>query len=73
MTMKTQFITIPERFSQKLLQLPESGMGYQIVKVKLNSGRIFDHLKVFNATLLEWWENEPINTQDIIKLDLASI
>jgi hypothetical protein len=70
--MKTQFIKLPEQFSRQLLRLPETGMGYQLVKVVLNSGRILDHLKVFNASLLEWSEKEPINTHDIIRLELES-
>lgn len=71
--MKTQFIKLPEKFSSQLLRLPETGMGYQLVKVVLTSGRILDHLKVFNATLLEWSEKEPIKTQDIVSLELEAM
>jgi hypothetical protein len=31
---------IPEKFVDQLVKLPESGMGYQLVKVFLSNGKI---------------------------------
>jgi hypothetical protein len=70
--MKAQFIPLPEKFTRQLLAVPETGMGYQLVKVILTGGRILDHLRVFNASLLEWKNKEPLQTEDIIKLELES-
>lgn len=38
--MKAKTIKLPESFINKLINLPESGMGYQIVKVILMSGKV---------------------------------
>ena len=45
-------------------------MGYQLVKVILNSGKILHHHKVLNAELLMLDENENINAKDIETIEL---
>ncbi len=32
---------LPEKFVEKLVQLPETGMGYQVVDIYLKDGRVF--------------------------------
>jgi hypothetical protein len=40
-------------WTKRLLELPESGMGYQRVDVRLADGREFRDLLVFNAEEIE--------------------
>lgn len=53
-----------------LFNLPENGMGYQIVKVILKSGKILHQHKVLNSELLMLDENEKISVKDIDKIEL---
>jgi hypothetical protein len=46
-------IKLDERWVQRLLALPESGMGYQRVDVKMSDGRELRNAVVLNAELLE--------------------
>ena len=55
-----------------LLSLPESGMGYQIVKMILKSGKVLHQHKVINSSLLMLEENENITEKDIVKIELES-
>jgi hypothetical protein len=43
-------LELDPRWTQKLAQLPESGMGYQGVRVRLKAGRTIEDALVFNAT-----------------------
>lgn len=40
-------------WTRKLLEYPETGMGYQKVKIKLKSGQTVENLIVLNAEDLE--------------------
>ena len=44
---------LEQRWIKRLLQLPESGMGYQRVDLRLADGRELKDLPVFNAEELE--------------------
>jgi hypothetical protein len=46
-------IKLDKRWVERLLALPESGMGYQRVDVKMSDGRELRNAVVFNAELLE--------------------
>lgn len=61
--------TVQENY---LLSQPENGMGYQLVKVFLKSGKILNHHKVINSSLLMLEENENITEKDILKIELES-
>jgi len=50
--METRTLKLPDSFINILVNLPESGMGYQIVKVILKSGRVLHQHKVINSSLL---------------------
>ena len=54
-----------------LADLPEQGMGYQIVEVTLRNGQVLKNRTVVNSTFLLLNDNEQIKTDDIasIKLD----
>jgi hypothetical protein len=46
-------LKLDDRWIEKLAGLPESGMGYQRVRVRLRDGRVVAHGLVFNAEILE--------------------
>ena len=50
--MQNRTLKLSGRFINTLLNLPENGMGYQIVKVILKSGKILHQHKVLNSELL---------------------
>jgi hypothetical protein len=48
-----------------LVNLPETGMGYQIVDIKLKDGRIFNRKVVLNSMYLQIEANEKIDPNEI--------
>jgi hypothetical protein len=48
-----------------LVNLPESGMGLQIVKVLFKSGKVLHQHKVLNSEMLRLEENENFSIKDI--------
>ena len=55
-----------------LLSQPENGMGYQIVKVILKSGKVLRQHKVINSSLLMLETNENFTKKDIEKIELEN-
>ena len=70
--MQTRTLKLPDTFINILINLPENGMGYQIVKVILKSGEILREHKVLNSELLMLEENEKITVKDIDKIELEN-
>jgi hypothetical protein len=70
--MKSKTLKLTESLAEILVHLPESGMGYQTVKVFLKSGKVLNHKKVLNSELLILEENEVLNAEDIGKIELES-
>ena len=70
--MQTRTLKLSDSFINILVNLPENGMGYQIVKVILKNGEILNHHKVINSSLLMLEENENITEKDIEKIELES-
>ncbi|CAN5441071.1 hypothetical protein BH10BAC1_BH10BAC1_03130 [soil metagenome] len=68
--MITQKIELPKKLSDYLINLPENGMGYQIVKVILKSGKVLRKLKVLNSSVLVLDKATAINSNDIEKIEL---
>ncbi len=63
-------IKLSEKFTAQLIALPETGMGYQLVKVILKSGKILRSHRVLNGSFLVLKENETLNEKDIAKIEL---
>jgi hypothetical protein len=63
-------VKLPEELINKLIQLPEQGMGYQVVRVTLKNGDVLKNRRVVNATYLILKENEEINSDEILAVDL---
>ncbi len=61
---------LPTRFIDILVDLPEQGMGYQVVNIILKDGTILSERKVVNSTYLLLNDNEEIKTIDIVKVEL---
>ena len=65
-------VQLDRRWTEKLAQMPESGMGYQRVRVRLKAGRTVDEALVYNASVLEVPDGvEPFGAQDIAQIALA--
>lgn len=63
---------LDERWIRELGDLPESGMGYQRVNVRLRNGQYVRHVLVFNAELMEWPDDRaPIRPADVAAISLA--
>jgi len=67
--MTSQF-KIPEKFVHQLMKLPESGMGYQLVKIFLSDGKVLRKRKVLNSSILVLNEEENISSSEIEKIEL---
>lgn len=70
--MQTRTLKLPENFKNILINLPETGMGYQIVKVILKSGKVLYQHKVINSEFLMLEGDENIAVKDIAKIELES-
>jgi len=68
--MQDRTLILPDSFIAILINLPESGMGYQIVKVILKSGQVLRRHKVLNSEILILEENDIIAVKDIEKIEL---
>ena len=68
--MQTRTLKLSDSFINILINLPENGMGYQVVKVILKNGKILNQHKVINSSLLMLEENENIAEKDIEKIEL---
>ena len=68
--MLTHQIELPEKFVNRLVSLPENGMGYQLVKVFLTTGNVLHNLKVINSCILIVGQNIKLNKSDIEKIEL---
>jgi hypothetical protein len=70
--MNTKSLKLPDSFINILINLPETGMGYQIVRVILRSGKILHQHKVLNSEFLMLEEDENIAVNDIDKIELEN-
>lgn len=66
--MKT--IQLPLKYTQKLTKLPETGMGYQLVKVILKNGLILNNHKVLNSSLLILEKDEKLDEKEISSIEV---
>jgi hypothetical protein len=63
-------VPLDEHWTGKLLDLPESGMGYQRVRVRLRNGRVVENAIALNAGFLEVPDDAPdFNPADIVDVE----
>jgi hypothetical protein len=58
-------IVLPKKLQEILIELPEAGMGYHIVDVRLNNGTVLKSKKILNSSILILDDIETINPDDI--------
>ena len=62
-------IRLPAIWIDRLVHLPESGMGYQRVNIRLREGKVLKDVMVFNAE--ECQVSEPFETSEIEDVELV--
>lgn len=62
-------IRLPAIWIDRLVHLPESGMGYQRVNIRLRQGKVLRNVMVFNAE--ECQVPEPFEISDIEDVELV--
>jgi len=67
-------IKLTEKWVEYLCSMPESGMGYQIIDVKLKDGRVLKDISVLNAQELELPpEYKDLKIEDIEDVKLRKV
>ncbi len=67
--MKKIEIKLPEHLVKQLLELPETGMAYQIVDFWLQDGTILKNVTVLNSSIAIL--DKEIDTSKIVKVKLS--
>jgi hypothetical protein len=62
-------VHLPKIWMEQLVNLPESGMGYQRVDILLRQGEVLKSVMVFNAE--ECQVPKPFNPSDIVDVRLV--
>jgi hypothetical protein len=66
-------LTLDARWIDWLTRLPESGMGYQRVRVRLRNGTLIPRAVVLNAEVLEVDDpTPPFRAADIAQIELEA-
>jgi hypothetical protein len=55
----------------ELINLPETGMGYQIVNITMKDGTLYAHMTVINSQFLQLDKNENIDINLIEKIEVS--
>jgi len=63
-------VKLDQEWTDKLLALPENGMGYQRVRVRLRDGRTIDEAVALNAELVQVPDEVgPFKSSDITAIE----
>jgi hypothetical protein len=65
-------LKLPAKFTSYLENLPEQGMGYQIVDSELFNGKTLVDRVVFNSTYLKLNNDEKIDSENIKSVKINS-
>ncbi len=68
--MSFQKLKLSEVFRNKLLKLPETGMGYQNVKLILKNGMVIHNRRILNSEFLLLFIDENLIESDIETIEL---
>jgi len=64
-------LQLDRRWIDKLARLPESGMGYQRVRVRLKGGHTIEEALVFNASVLQLADDtDPFDPREITDIQV---
>lgn len=61
-------LQLPVKFTDELIKLSETGMGYQLVNVILTNGNVLNNHKVLNSSVLVLEENEKLENEEIVSI-----
>lgn len=64
----TMLVRLSTRWTEHLRNLPESGMGYQRVTVRLRDGRTLKHVLALNAERLEIQDEVELKPDEIVEI-----
>jgi len=64
-------ILLTEELTQKLINTPETGMGYHLVDIYLKDGRIITNLIVLNCSILKIDKSIKISSEDIVNIIIS--
>jgi len=62
-------ITLPEHLIKRLQELPETGMGYQVVDFELKNGTILKSVTVLNSSIALL--DKDMDVSEIVKVELS--
>jgi hypothetical protein len=60
---------LPKIWVDHLINLPETGMGYQIVDITMNDGSVFNGVKIINSSIIK--SDEYIDVDNIKDISLS--
>ena len=63
-------VKLNDKQIQQLINIPETGMGYQLVRAIFNNGKIIRNLKVLNSEYLLLNDDQELDIYKIIKFEL---
>ncbi len=61
---------LPEKFIFELMQLPETGMGYQRVNIKFSDGKVLNDVIILNSEILKVGTSIKVDMDKIIEIKL---
>ncbi len=66
-------LTLEKKWVELLVNLPESGMGYQRVQIRLKDGRNVENVVVFNSEVLQVPDEiSPFKSDDIVDVQVEA-
>jgi len=66
-------VPLSREWAEKFSALPETGMGYQRVRIRLRDGRALSNIVLLNSQILQVPAGVPaFTTLDIVAIDLES-
>lgn len=65
-------LQLTNKWKAVLSQLPETGMGYQLVRIFLKNGAVLRHHKVINASMLILPNGADVCEKEILRIELEN-
>lgn len=65
-------LRLPDKFIELLENLPEHGMGYHLVEIVLNDGRLLHDRIVFNSTYLKLHLEDDFTNDEIKAINIKN-
>lgn len=64
-------VKLPEHIVKLLLELPESGMGYQIVDLIFSNGEVIKHITILNSSIAILDSSKKVIVDNIVNVRLS--